>query len=142
LTNYMSDYVPQSNTISKQNLKTKFKRFFSQEFFHSGMIQWSLIGSIIVSLANLGVMVWFMRPVDFPVVLHYNVYFGVDMVGKWWQAYFLPFIGFGVLAVNTTLGYLFYKQKERIVAHLLLLAALVVQIAVSIAVASIIMINY
>jgi len=125
-----------------EKTQLKLKTFFSQEFFQSGMIQWSLIGSIIVSLANLGVIIYFMRPVDFPVVLHYNVYFGVDMVGKWWQAYFLPCIGFGVLAVNTTLGYVFYKQKERIVAHLLLLAALVVQCAVSVAVASIIMINY
>lgn len=138
----MLDNSLQAAENQKRNVDSRLKRFFSQEFFQSGMIQWSLIGSLIISAVNLGVMIFFIRPVDFPVVLHYNVYFGVDMVGRWWQAYFLPGLGLGVLWVNTTLGYLFYKQKERIVAHLLLLASLVVQIAVSIAVASIILINY
>ena len=95
-----------------------------------------------MATANMGGMLYFMRPVDFPVILHYNVYFGVDVIGAWWQAYFLPAIGMGILGVNFVLGMLFYKQKERVVAHVLILASLVVQIAVAIAIASIILINY
>jgi hypothetical protein len=85
---------------------------------------------------------FFIRPVDFPIILHYNVYFGVDVIGAWWQVYFLPLIGLVILSVNTVLGYLFYQQKERIVAHLLILATFIVQIGISIAVASLLLINY
>lgn len=42
------------------------------------------------------------------VPLHYNIYFGVDYVGKWYWVYFLP--GFGTVAfiLNAVLAY-----KER-----------------------------
>lgn len=129
--------------LIKRDVNSKvMKKFFQQEFFHSGIIQWSLIGSILLNIINLIGLAYFIRPVDFPIVLHYNVYFGVDIIGDWWQAYFLPIVGIGILVINMLLGYLFYKQKERIVAHLLLLAAFVVQMCVSIAVSSIILINY
>lgn len=118
------------------------KRFFMQEFFLSGLVQWSLIASIILSVANWGFLFYFIRPVDFPIILHYNVYFGVDIIGKWLEAYYLPLIGDIMLIVNAILGYMFYLQKERMVAHLLLLAAFFVQVSISIAVASIILINY
>jgi hypothetical protein len=118
------------------------KRFFTQEFFLSGLVQWSLIASIILNVANWGFLFYFIRPVDFPIILHYNVYFGVDIIGKWLEAYYLPLIGDIMLIVNAILGYMFYLQKERVVAHLLLLATFFVQVSISIAVASIILINY
>lgn len=123
-------------------LKLSPKYFFSQEFFRSGLVHWVLIAALFLNGANWGAIAYFIRPVDFPIILHYNVYFGVDVIGPWWQIYFLPLIGFLILIVNTALGYLFYQQKERIVAHLLLLATLIVQICISIAVASLLLINY
>lgn len=123
-------------------LKIRFKYFFSQEFFHSGIVQWVLIGSLILNAINWGLIAFFIRPVDFPIILHYNVYFGVDVIGAWWQVYTLPLIGLMILLVNTILGYLFYKQKERIVAHLLMMAVVVVQISIIIAVAGLLLINY
>lgn len=121
---------------------SKIKKFFSQEFFASGVVHWVLIGSLILNVTNWGLIAFFIRPVDFPIVIHYNVYFGVDVIGSWWNIYFLPFIGFIILVLNAILGYLFYQQKERIAAHLLMLATFIVQIAVTVAVASLLMINY
>lgn len=105
-------------------------------------MQWVLIGALLLNAANWGLIAYFIRPVDFPIILHYNVYFGVDVIGSWWQVYFLPLIGLLILFVNTTLGYLFYGSRERIVAHLLMLATFTVQIAMTVAVASILLINY
>lgn len=123
-------------------LKLKFKSFFAQEFFHSGLTQWVFVGSFILNAVNWGLIAFFIRPVDFPLILHYNVYFGVDVIGFWWQVYFLPLIGLMILLVNAFLGYHFYSQKERSVAHLLMLATFISQIAVTIATTCIIMINY
>lgn len=121
---------------------SKIKNFFSQEFFASGVVHWVLIGSLILNVINWGLIAFFIGPVDFPIILHYNIYFGVDVIGPWWNIYFLPAIGFIILAINAILGYLFYQKKERIVAHLLMLATFIVQIAVTVAVAGLLMINY
>ncbi len=124
------------------NLKLRLKTFFSQEYFRSGLIQWVLIGSLAVNIANWIAIAFFIRPVDFPIILHYNVYFGVDVIGDWWQVYFMPLIGLLILLINAVLGYLFYQQKERLVAHLLMLATFIAQIGISVAVASLLLINY
>jgi hypothetical protein len=118
------------------------KNFFSQEFFTSGLVHWVLIGSLVLNIANWGLIAFFIRPVDFSIILHYNVYFGVDVIGPWWQVYFLPAIGLVILSINTILGYLFYQKKERIVAHLLMLATFIAQVGITVAVASLLMINY
>jgi hypothetical protein len=126
----------------KEKLKSKFKQFFSQEFFRSGLFQWVLIGALILNAASWGMVAFFIRPVDFPIILHYNVYFGVDVIGAWWQVYFLPLISLIILGINAFLGYLFYKQKERIAAHLLMLTAFIVQVGMAIAVVCLLIINY
>ncbi len=122
--------------------KLKLINFFSKEYFHSGLIQWVLIGSLILNVANWIFIAFFIRPVDFPIILHYNVYFGVDVIGSWWQMYFMPLIGLLILFVNAVLGYLFYQRKERIAAHLLMLTTFIVQLGLSIAVTSLLLMNY
>lgn len=138
----MPEYNNQKNIFSADKFQSKLKYFFSQDFFRSSLVQWVIIGALLINAANWGLIAYFIRPVDFPIILHYNVYFGVDVIGAWWQLYFLPLIGLVILSVNAVLGYLFYQQKERIVAHLLVLATFIVQIGISIAVASLLIINY
>lgn len=128
--------------ISKFLAKKEYTRFFSQEYFHSPLVQWVIIGALFLNMVNWALIAFFNRPVDFPIILHYNVYFGVDVIGAWWQVYSLPAIGLVILLVNTTLGYSFYCQKERIIAHLLMLGSFIVQIIMTVAVASLLTINY
>jgi len=126
----------------KSSLKEKIRHFFGQEFFRNGLVHWILIASLFVNLVNWCVLVYFVRPVDFPMILHYNVYFGVDILGSWREAYFLPGVGTFFWIVNTILGYFFYLRKERIATYLFLLGAFIVQAGVLIAVASIVKINF
>lgn len=138
----MLQYDKKKSLFFINKLQLRLGYFFSQEFFRSPLVQWVIIGALLVNITNWGLIAYFIRPVDFPIILHYNVYFGVDVIGAWWQVYFLPLIGIAILSVNTVLGYLFYQQKERIVAHLLILATFIVQIGITIAVTSLLLINY
>lgn len=138
----MLEHNKKKLTLHFDKFQLRLKYIYTQEFFRSSLVQWVIIAAIFVNLANWISIAYFIRPVDFPIILHYNIYFGVDVIGDWWQVYFLPAIGLLILSVNTVLGYLFYGQKERIAAHLLLLATFIVQIGVSIAVASLLFINY
>jgi hypothetical protein len=139
----MSETIPaQTGTPGGRDLRLRFRSFFAQEFFHSALIQWVSIGSLFLNAINWGLIAFFIRPVDFPIILHYNVYFGVDLIGPWWQVYFLPLTGLLILTVNAIVGYKFYGIKERTATHLLMLATFIAQVALTIAVASLIVINY
>lgn len=123
-------------------MRMKIKSFFEEEFFHSSVVQWTLIGALLLNFVCWAASIFFIRPVDFPIVLHYNVYFGVDMIGDWWQVYLLPSMGLAMLLLNICLGLFFYRRKERTIAHVLLLGGCILQVCIAIAVAGVILINY
>ena len=116
--------------------------FFSQEFWRSSLVHWILIATIFLDVAAWGVVIFYIRPIDLPIVLHYNVYLGVDVIGDWWQAYFLPIISNLFLLVNTFLAYFFYQKKERLAAYIFLLASFFVSAGILIAIVGLVMINY
>ncbi|MFA5777446.1 MAG: hypothetical protein WC906_03345 [Parcubacteria group bacterium] len=116
--------------------------FFGQEFWKSSLIHWLLIGTLFLDAVSWGLLIFYIRPIDLPMVLHYNVYLGVDIIGDWWQVYFLPIISNLFLLVNTILAYLFYQKKERLAAYIFLLASFFVEAGILIAIAGLLMINY
>ncbi|EKE15854.1 MAG: hypothetical protein ACD_11C00103G0056 [uncultured bacterium] len=118
------------------------KNIFSHEFFRSTIVHWTLIVLLLLNFTCWGLLLFFIRPVDFPLILHYNVYFGVDIIGDWRQIYLLPAIVTLIFIINTILGYFFYKQKERAVTYLLFLASFIAHISALIAIGSLIRINY
>lgn len=116
--------------------------FFGQEFWRSSLVHWLLIGTFFLDAVSWGVLIFYIRPIDLPIVLHYNVYLGVDVIGGWWQVYFLPIITNLFIVVNTVLAYFFYQKKERLAAYIFLLASFFVQAGILIAISGLIMINY
>lgn len=126
----------------REGLKEKSRHFFAREFFRNAIVQWFLIATLFLIAANWVVLAVFVRPVDYPIILHYNVYFGVDLIGSWWQVYLLPLMGTIMFFINTILAYIFYRQGERIASHLLLLASIIVQAGISIGIGGIVLINY
>jgi hypothetical protein len=122
--------------------KLRLLGFFGQEFFRNPLIQWVLIITLFLAVANWIGLIIFIRPVDLPIVLHYNVFFGVDLIGNWKEIYLLPIVGDIFFIINFILAYIFYGQKERIASYLFLLASLFVQFGIAIASASVILMNY
>ncbi len=127
---------------SPKNLGGKFKAFFIQEYFRNTIVLWLLAVSFLVDLANAVSLVIFVQPVDFPIILHYNVYFGVDVLDSFEKVYLMPLIGAFLFIVNTLLGLYFYQQKERIASYILAIANLMIQLSLLVASISIILINY
>lgn len=123
-------------------LAGKRQPFFDREFLHNYLIQWVSIPTLVVNVANWAVLFFFIRTFDFLIILHYNAYFGVDVTGYRWQAYYLPGVATAFLLINAFLSHYFYVRRDRVAAYLFLLAALVLQIGTSIAIAGVILINY
>lgn len=138
----MTKEILKNNGEEINNPKYKLLGFFSQEFFKNSLIHWVLIATSFIAALNWAALIVFIQPVDLPIVLHYNVFFGVDLIGNWKEVYFLPIISDIFFIINTILAYIFYKEKERIAAYLFLLASLFVQFGIAVAAASIILMNY
>lgn len=71
--------------------------------FFSGWKKWE-VASFVVCLVGLGFS-WLIVILDFPygsanIVLHYNIPFGIDMIGVWWQIWLLPVIGTLAILLN------------------------------------------
>lgn len=63
------------------------------------------------------------------IPLHYNVYLGIDLHGKWWKAFYMPAWGLIALAVNYFITMLVYHKKS-LFGQMLTIASLAIQIIV------------
>jgi len=98
--------------------------------------------SVIISIINFFGLFLFIRKLNTSIILHYNVYLGVDSIGDGKQALLMPLVGFFFTLVNLFLAYYFFSQKERVVSHMLSLTAFVSQLGLTVASISIIIVNY
>ena len=117
-------------------------RFTSNDFFRNHIVLWLLLFGLIANAADWTILLVFMNRVDAAVILHYNVYFGVDMLGSWKLVFIMPAVGLVLYLINAFLADYFYRNNERIASYILLLAALMVQLSLIVASAAVIMINY
>ncbi len=63
---------------------------------------------------------------ELPVILHYNLFFGVDYLGGYNEIYLIPIVGVIVIIINTILGYLLY-ERERLASYFLTFNIFIVQ---------------
>lgn len=125
-----------------KGVTSKIRPFFADEYFKSAIAIWLIILSLAVNLIEWIILKIFVRPVDFPIILHYNVFFGVDMMGDYKLLFILPLIGFALFLINFFLSVYFYRHKERIASYLLLMTALMIQLSLFVSTLSAIIINY
>lgn len=75
--------------------------------------------------AGVAVLAWFPRGES--VALHYNVRFGIDLVGEWYRLLRLPAVSLALAAVNAVVA-LFVWRRDRVLAYLLGAGTVVVAI--------------
>lgn len=84
------------------------------------------------AMVSNAVLWWFIARWNVPatetIPLHYNIYFGIDLLGPWWYFFILPFAGFATLVINCILSILLYA-RERVAAYVLSITSCIVQIA-------------
>lgn len=75
------------------------------------------------------------------IILHYNVYFGIDIIGSPWQAFVVPTAPLLFFLVNLFLAWRFYGVRERVIAHILLFSALFASLAAAVVSAALSFVN-
>lgn len=84
-----------------------------------------LISFILSFLLNLFIWLFLyfkIKPSPNPIFLHYNIYFGVDLIGPWWRIYLLPLTGILALFINFIISAIIY-DKEKILSYFLMIIA-------------------
>ena len=125
-----------------ESLNKTIKLFLGMPYFQSRIVRRLVFFSALVNLIDWLALRFFLRSGENFIILHYNVYFGVDWRGLPKEAFFLPFIGLILLAINFLTAFYFYARKERIAAYLILMTALMAQLILLISIISVIIINY
>lgn len=74
--------------------------------------------ALVLNITNWIWLLWEIRPQEELIFLHYNILFGVDLIGPWWKVLFLPIVGFVIILVNIILGW-FLFGKDKFFAHIL-----------------------
>ena len=69
---------------------------------------------------------------DYPVILHYNLFFGVDAQGSYDAVFMLPLAGMAIFLLNAWLGQFFHKI-ERLASYLLTVNILLIHIMLMLA---------
>lgn len=106
----------------------------------------STILCLIVNLAIWALLIFKFRPIALAnpekatLPLHYNIYWGIDLFGKWYQSFILPVFGFIVLIVNFILAVFLYSQKS-LASYFFIISAVFVQIFLLVSTVLMILIN-
>ena len=102
--------------------RKKINLFFKDKF--------NVIGLIIILILNLiiwAILYFNIEPTIDPIPLHYNIYFGIDLIGQWYQIFYLPASGLIIYFINFVLSYIIYK-REKIISYFLILSTGLIQI--------------
>jgi hypothetical protein len=124
---------------------------FRQNFILAWTDAWGrlFVRSLLISALMVNVLNWFGAGLLFrnlaqdSTVLHYNVNFGIDLIGTRGQIFLNPLLGLIFLLLNLVLILLLTKNKHfKFLAHILLNAALVANILLLLAQMAVYLINF
>lgn len=121
-------------------LEISLKEFIRKDRF----IGTTVLLSVLFNLVNWGLIYYrfarFLAGQEEQMILHYNIYFGIDKMGNWGEVYQLPLVGIIILLVNLVGAYLLYS-KDKLLSYFLTSVALLSQILLNLATFFIIIVN-
>ena len=101
------------------------------------------IVSVVLVIATFLLPIWKLVPLSAEtkfIPLHYNIYFGIDRFGPWYQVLVLPVIGFVLLIINTIFQAVFY-HRERVLSHFFAVTNILAQVALFVSMVFIVLLN-
>lgn len=113
-----------------------------KSFWQNNIVQNLFWFSLVLNAVSWGVLFFFVSMTRERIILHYNVYLGVDIIGSPYLVYWVPAVGLLFLAVNLLLAWDLYLKRERIISYALLLASVMLEFGTIIASISLALVNY
>lgn len=102
-------------------------------------ISWFL--TVILHVAASGILFWSIRAREDLVILRYNAYLGIDLLGVWWQVFLVPGITFLFVLINFLMAKLLFSRGYPGVAALFLLGSILLSGSIVVVAATLSFIN-
>lgn len=96
--------------------------------------------SIVVNAIAWVLLLWKIPYTSDTVLLHYNIFFGVDATGSWYQLFAIPLSGLIILLVNEA-ALLRAASADLFVKRLMSILTLIIQLIVLVATLLIVLLN-
>lgn len=96
--------------------------------------------SLLINIGLWFLLIWQSNNFAELISLHYNIYFGIDLLGPWYRIFLLPSFGLIFLVINFFLGLALYN-REKIFSYFLAGTTSLVQIIFILATFFIVLIN-
>ncbi|MBI3290872.1 hypothetical protein HYZ76_01160 [Candidatus Falkowbacteria bacterium] len=117
------------------NKQSIFSSYFSNKFV--------IINLIIAIFLNAVLWLWLggqAKGFAKIIPLHYNIYFGIDLIGNWYQIFFLPALGLCLGIINSFFGWAMFS-REKLISFFLVGSSSFMQLILLLAAVTIIIIN-
>lgn len=123
------------NTVSLHAPHTRFRAFSASRVLRlSSAIGIALNGALWV------LVLWRVRGLPDTIPLHYTIYFGIDLLGAWYQMFFLPALGLSIWLLNGGLA-VALVLRDRFLAHFLIHGSTVIQLILLLAGVTLVYLN-
>lgn len=118
-------------------------RFVRDDFFANHPLQWLYVVVIVLNASMWVLCVMFFPPSNDLIMLYYNVFLGVDVdrIGSWKIPYVIPGVTLFFILVESIFAWYFFHKQERLIAHLLIFSAIILQVAGLIAMVALVLVN-
>lgn len=98
---------------------SKIRRFIGvfktriSEIYKKKQVRWIFASSVLLLFISFFIPYWKLYPEiseKLAAPLHYNIHFGVDLIGAWWRVFMPTIVGFVILIVNSILAAVYWKK--------------------------------
>ena len=100
----------------------------------------TLIISLFLCLVAV-VLIISLLPREDNIILHYNIYFGIDLIGDWREIFYIPMSVVAMIVINGFVG-LFIWRRNRTISYLLNIGNVFLSLLAVISCSLIIYLNY
>lgn len=112
-------------------------------FWRDRLIRYNVLVALLLQ-ASLWFLIFFkimplVNQLDF-LSLHYNIYFGIDLIGSWYRIFYIPVAGLIFLIINIFLIILLYK-KERFLSYFVAACSVLISLGLAVALLLITLLN-
>jgi len=123
----------------RQNFISFFSKFFSYLY----------IKIYLIILLIINILIWLtahfidVRIDEELIALHYNVDFGINLIGGVEKIYIIPLLGLAIILINFILSASVNRSRDGIfISHILFITAMMVNLVLLVAIVSIYLINF
>lgn len=110
-----------------RNAKNIFLRIKSHPYFQSRLNLFLFFSAILLNITIWILLYLIIKPSQYPIPLHFNIYFGIDVIDNWYNIFVIPLLGFLFCLINFFLAGLIF-ENEKLFSYFLNAASLFVQI--------------